>query len=612
MFENRKYAIYGTFILIGIIYALRLLFLQVFDSTYETASNAVKRIIDVPFRGQIYDRSGRLIVSNTPVYDLYVTPRKVKIADTTAFCDLLKITRPEFDSLMQVAKVYSKVKSSVFLRQLSKPEIARIQDAMVDYEGFETIKSSVRDYQTKSLANTLGYVSEVSEKQLEKQETAFYRQGDLMGQSGLEKYYENVLRGQRGVRLIMQDVKGVAKGSWKDGELDTIAVAGKDLYTSIDLDLQEFTDSLLQHKVGCAIAIEPATGEILAIASAPTYDPALLSTGRAFSKNYGRLVMDELRPLFNRPVQARYRPGSTFKLVQALVGMQSGAIGPGTVFNAQGTPFKPHVLYGMHNLFQAIRFSSNPYFYNVFKRIIYNNPERNVYKKSVIGYENWRPRVEKFGFGRKLGIDLPSEIGGLLPDVAYFDKMYGQGRWKFSNTYSLSIGEGDLIISPLKMANVVAIVANRGWYIPPHIVSGVGKPGDVAPEYQQKISVGVDKRYFEPVIDGMEAAVEHGTVDRSANIPGIVICGKTGTSQNRFRGRVMKDHSIFVCFAPKYQPKIAVAVFIEYAGYGGYAAAPIASLMIEKYLKKQIERKGYAAKWMDKNYMGNVPRVGID
>ncbi|TAF01744.1 MAG: peptidoglycan glycosyltransferase, partial [Runella slithyformis] len=377
MLENRKYFIYGFFVLVGVVYVMRLFVLQVLDSTYETASNSIKTIIDIPVRGQVYDRNDKLIVYNTIVYDLYVTPKKVKIPDTLAFCSLLQIGRRDLDSLLKVARNYSPVKPSLFLRRLSKEDLAKVQDAMVEYSGFEFVRNSVRSYETPTLANTLGYVSEISKKRLESQETPYYRQGDLIGQSGLEKFYEEQLRGRRGVRYVMQDVNGIMKGAWKNGEMDTTALAGQTLYTGIDIELQQYGDSLMQHKVGSIVAIEPSTGQILAMVSAPTYDPVLLAT-REYSKNYAKLVKDPYKPLLNRSIQAQYRPGSTFKLVQALIGLQNQVIYPNSVFAAHGTPFHAHSpLFGPHSLHAAIQYSSNPYFYNVFRRIVYANNERN-------------------------------------------------------------------------------------------------------------------------------------------------------------------------------------------------------------------------------------------
>ncbi|RRB02288.1 penicillin-binding protein 2 [Larkinella rosea] len=605
MIENRKYIVIGVFCLVGLVYLLRLFYLQILDDSYslESSSNSIKRIIEIPYRGQIYDRSGKFIVYNTPVYDLYVTPKKVQIADTAAFCRLMELERSEFDSIMNNAKSYSYVKPSLFLRQLSKEDFARIQDALVDYRGFEHVTSSMRTYPAHTLANALGYVSEISKKQLDEQETPYYRQGDYIGRSGLEQQYESVLRGQRGVKFVMQNVHQVVKGSWKNGAFDSLAVAGKNLYTGIDVEIQQYADTLMQNKVGSVVAIEPSTGQILAMVSAPTYDPNSLSS-RFFSKSYAKLAKNPYKPLINRPVMASYRPGSTFKLIQAMVALQDGAVAPSSIFSHAGSPMKCHCnRSGRLNLAGAVQYSCNPYFYHVFRRLLYNNNERNTFKASAMGLHHWHDMVSKFGIGQKLGVDLPGELKGSLPDADYYNRMYGENHWKFSTVYSLSIGEGELLINPLKMANVAAIVANRGWFYTPHIVSGIGKPGEgIDPKYLEKHEVGIDPRHFEILAEGMQGAVEHGTTTMAANIPGITICGKTGTSQNK-KG---KDHSIFVAFAPRENPKIAIAVFVENAGWGGIAAASVASLVIEKYIKRRVDNHALDKKVKESNYLPAV------
>ncbi|GAB2788393.1 penicillin-binding protein 2 [Rhabdobacter roseus] len=589
--------------MVGVAYLMRLFYLQVLDESYsiESSSNSIKRIVEVPFRGQIYDRYGNLIVYNTPVYDLLVTPYKARIQDTLTFCNLLGIERHDFDSLMTAARSYSRFKPSLFLRQLSKEDFARIQDIMVDYPGFEFAKSSLRTYSSQTLANTLGYVSEISRGQLEKQESYYYRQGDYVGQNGIEKYYEEQLRGKRGIKFIMQNVSGVAKGSWKDGELDTLAVAGQNLYTGIDLEVQQYADSLMVNKVGSVVAIEPKTGQIIAMVSAPTYDPNILAS-RHFSKNYSELAANPYKPLFNRPVMASYRPGSTFKLIQALIALQEGVISPNTGFSHAGSPVKCHGHPGTGTVASAVRYSCNPYFYHVFRRLIYNNELNNTFKASAEGLELWNSHASKFGIGDRLGVDLPSEYKGNLPDAKYYDKIYGEKRWKFSNVYSLSIGEGELLITPLKMANVAAIIANRGYFYTPHVVSGIGEKNKPLPEYTVRHETGIDPRHFETIIPGMIGAVENGTVLGLARIDSIQIAGKTGTSQNR-KG---KDHSIFIAFAPAHDPKIAIAVFVENGGFGGSAAAPVANLLIERYLKRKTKNKALENYVLSKNYMPNV------
>ena len=609
MLENRKWVIIGVFCLVGLAYLARLFYLQVLDDTYSlgASKNSIKRVVEIPYRGQIYDRNNKLLVYNTPVYDLYVTPKQVKIPDTTAFCRMMNITQSEFDSIMGLAKNYSALKPSLFLRQLSKEDFARIQDALVDYRGFEPVISAMRTYPAHTMANALGYVSEISKKQLENQDFPYYRQGDYVGHNGLEEQYEDQLRGKRGVKFMMQNVRGVNKGSWKNGAFDTLAVAGQNLITGIDVEIQQYADSLMINKVGSVVAVEPETGEILVSVSAPTYDPNLLSS-RFFSKNYRALIKNPYKPLINRPIMASYRPGSTFKLIQALIAQQEGSLHPSMVYGHGGTPVRCHC-HGGQNLRGAVQYSCNPYFYSVFRKFIYYNGEPNTFKASAIGMRRWHDMVEKFGIGQRLGVDLPSELKGNLPTVDDYDKMYrGQYRWKFSNVYSLSIGEGELLISPLKLVNLAATIANRGYYITPHYIRGFGKPGAGVPaQYLQRHETGIDRQYYLPVIDGMRGAVVHGTVTPMANIAGTDLCGKTGTSQNAKRGHKF-DHSIFVGFAPMNNPKIAIAVFVENAGWGGNAAASVAALVVERYLKRKTEATRLDAKTKAANYL---PPVGM-
>lgn len=611
MLENRKFSVIAAFLIVGAIYLLRLFYLQILDDSYSLGSskNSIKRVIEIPYRGQIYDRSGKLMVYNTPVYDLYVTPKEMKVPDTLAFCRMMDITRSEFDSVVGLAKAYSPLKPSLFLRQLSKEDFARIQDALVDYRGFTPVMSSMRTYPAHTLANALGYVSQISKKGLDAQEIPYYRQGDYVGHNGLEQQYEPELRGRRGVKFVMQNVRGVNKGSWKNGAFDTLAVAGQNLHTGIDLDVQQFGDSLMQNKIGSIVAVEPSTGEILASVSAPSYDPNLLSS-RFFSKNYIKLARNPYKPLINRPIMASYRPGSTFKLIQALVAQQQGTLFPGTYYSHAGSPVGCHCR-GGYTLRGAIQKSCNPYFYQVFRRMIYANGNHNTFQASAIGLQQWHDAVHKFGIGQKLGVDLPFELRGNLPDVDDYDRMYrGPLRWKFSNVYSLSIGEGELLISPLKLVNLAAAVANRGYWIVPHYVKGIGKAGVGVPaKYLEKHSVGIDPQYFSAVIEGMRGAVVDGTVDKHADLSGTELCGKTGTSQHARQGHKFDD-SIFIGFAPINNPKIAIAVFVERAGWGGDAAARVAALMVERYLKRKTEATKLKERVMKANYLPYISPAG--
>jgi penicillin-binding protein 2 len=602
MLENRRFVIIGFFAVVGFIYLARLFYLQVLDESYSivSSSNSIKRVIEIPFRGQIYDRTGKLIVYNTPVYDLLVTPSKARVQDTLRFCQVLGIERRDFDSLMAAASAYSRVKPSLFLRQLSKEDFASIQDIMVDYSGFQFAKSSLRTYTAPTLANTLGYVSEITKGQLEKQEEPYYRQSDYIGQGGVEKIYEKELRGKRGTKFVMQNVNGVYKGPWKGGELDTMAVAGSNLYSGIDLEVQQYADSLMVNKVGSVVAIEPSTGQILSMVSAPTYDPNILAS-RFFSKNYSALVRNPYKPLFNRPVMASYRPGSTFKLIQALVGLQEGVVTPGTGFTHANCPVGCHGHPATSTIALGVAHSCNPYFYHLFRRIMYNNNISNTFKASAAGLEDWHASVSKFGIGQQLGIDLPSEAKGNLPGKKYYDKIYGENAWKFSNIYSISIGEGEILITPLKMANVAAIIANKGYFYTPHVIHGVGDNKKLDPMFTVKHDSGVSSHHFAPVIEGMIGAVEAGTA-KNARIQGVIVAGKTGTSQNR-KG---DDHSIFIGFAPAENPKIAIAVFVENAGFGGSAAAPIAGLIMEKYLNRSVTNKAMEKRMKEMNLMSKV------
>jgi penicillin-binding protein 2 len=612
MKDNRRYTIQFVFLLVGFVYLARLFYLQIVDDSYKIKALATssERVVQYPQRGQIYDRNGKLIVYNTPVYDLMMVPKKSKIADTLAFCQLLDIDRHAFDSLigrMKKEKGYSRVRPSIFMGQLSTVDFAKIQDGLIDYPGFYVTARTIRHYPYKSMANTLGYIGEINPKQLEKQEGNYYSQGDYIGLSGLESSYEKELRGQKGVKYVMVNVHHVEKGAFKNGALDTASVAGESLNSTIDIDLQQYAEKLMQNKVGSIVAIDPKTGEVLTMVSSPGYDPNLLSGTRAYSRNFNRLLKDPLLPLYSRPLQAVYRPGSIFKLVQSLVSLQEGAITTGSTFPLDG-PMACHKHSGAHNtLHNAIQMSCNVYFYHVFRHNIYFHETGNMFRDSEKGLMRWRNSVSKFGFGRKLGIDLPNEKRGFVPDTAYFNKVYGAHSWKFSNWYSMAIGEGELGVVPLQMANLVSIIANRGYYYIPHLVKGIGKGGQISEKYTTRNSVGVDSAHFKVVVQAMEDVVNAGT-GRSARIDSIIVCGKTGTSENKGG----KDHSVFVAFAPRDNPKIAIAVYVENAGFGAAVAAPIASLLMEKYIKGSVpeKRKVIEKGIIEKNFMP-TPKVPV-
>lgn len=585
--EDRKYVIQAIFIIIGAVYLIKLFFIQVLDDSYKTAAenNAMRRIIQYPFRGLVYDRDGRLLVENTPVYDLMVVPKETRNIDTLKFCQLVGIPIEEYREKIKAARAYSYVKSSPFLQRLTNMEFAAIQDNLVDFPGFYINARTVRGYPHQSLSHALGYIGEISPRQLEDSAYDGYRQGDYLGISGLERQYERFPMGKRGVKFTMVNVNGIEKGSFKDGAYDTLSVAGQNLTTTIDLELQKYGEQLMAGKVGSIVAIEPNTGEILSLISAPNYDPSLL-TGKELGNNYMKLLKDPIKPLFNRPLMATYPPGSIFKLAQALIAMQEGTLNANTGYPCNQSLVKcSHSHAYPANLGIAIEQSCNPYFYQVFRSVVNKGRSRNVIQDSKLGLDAWNKHIKTFGFATKLGIDLPNEKKGMMPNAAFYDEIYGSKGWKFPTIYSISIGQGETGVTPLQMANFAAILANRGYYYTPHIVRAVGEKGKPLPEYSVKRYTSVDSRHFPPVVEGMQRVVESGTA-RYASLKhiGVTVCGKTGTVQNPHG----KDHSVFIAFAPKENPTIAIAVYVENAGGGAIAAAPMASLMVEKYLTDTI------------------------
>lgn len=604
MFDSRQRVILFVFILVAFTMLVRLFYMQVIDDSYkEAAANiSLQRIIEYPYRGIVYDRKGKILVYNIPVFDVMVLPKEVKKdMDTIRFCTLFGIEKEEFIKNMTAARTYSKVKPSAFIKQLSHDEFSRIQDQLIDFPGFFISPRTVRGYDHKNLGVALGYIGEISAPKLEKLKSegnSYYRSGDYIGIAGLESYYENHLRGRRGLKFMMVDVNGIQKGHYKDGIFDTAAVRGENLYTSIDLDLQKFGEELMVNKKGSIICIEPKTGEILAMVSAPTYDPNLLR-GREFSKNYLALQRDPLKPLFNRAMMAPYPPGSIFKTLQALVAQQEGVIDSNFTYGCIQDVVHCHPHPNPCNLRTSIQWSCNPYYLQVYRRIINQRKSGNTFIDTRLGYDVWQEYMESFGIGQKLGIDMPSEKKGILRTVAYYDRIYGEKHWKYSNIYSLSIGQGELGLTPMHMANMACIIANRGFYYSPHFVKKIGDKGEPEKEYAIKHHTKIDSNYFEAVVTGMKWAVAQGTVWSQARMKTVEICGKTGTAQNPHG----KDHSIFICFAPKDNPQIAVATIVENSGFGGFVAAPIATLMVEKYLNDTINRQNLLKHMISRDYI---------
>ena len=573
------------FLLSGIL-LVKLFAIQVLDDSFlkRAESNAIQRIVDHPYRGLVYDRSGKLMVFNNPIFDLMVVPREFHLKDTAKFCELFRISKEQLIEGYSSAKSYSKVKPSPLIKQLSNTDFARIQDFLVDYPGLFILTRSVRSYPSPTAAHALGYIGEISAGQLGRDTLSYYSQGDYVGLSGLEKYYEKELRGNKGVKYKMVNVRGMDKGPFKEGQYDTISIAGKNLTSTIDLDLQQFGELLMAGKTGSVVAIEPKTGEILAMISAPFYDPNQL-TGAEFGKTYKVLNTDNSKPLFNRPIMATYPPGSIFKIVQSLIGLQEGVLTPNSTFACNKSLVACHNHPNPVNLFGAIRNSCNPYYHQAFRQIINREVSSNTFKDTEIGLNAWRESVLKFGLGAPLGIDMSGEKGGDIPSSKLYDRIYGAGHWKYSTIYSLSIGQGEMQVTPLQMANLAAIFANKGYYYTPHLIKEVdGDPKKIPAKFQEKRFVGVDARHFDLIQEAMVEAI-YGTAARAV-MTDLVIAGKTGTAQNPHG----EDHSVFIAFAPKDNPKIAIAVYVENAGWGGRAAASTASLMIEKYIRKTISR----------------------
>jgi penicillin-binding protein 2 len=587
MGSERRIIIQFLVVLIGVIFVAKLFAIQVKNLDYKeaAASNIIQKVIEYPYRGVFYDRHGELLVYNSPIFDLMITPRELKIPDTTRLLSLLEMEHADLKERIEKAWDYSSVKPSVFLKQVPQEQFARLQDNLIDYRGFSIVPRMKRSYTEPVFANALGYIGEISKNSLNKDSSGYYLQGDYVGISGLEKSYEEYLRGKRGEKLKLVNVRGIEKGSYENGRFDIEPLSGKNIRTTIDLELQAYAEKLMQDKVGSVVAIEPGTGEILSLTSAPSYDPNDL-TGRDFGINFSLLQQDSLVPLFNRPVMADvYPPGSIFKLIQTLIALEEKVVDESTYYPCNQNLIGCHAHGSGEELMGAIQHSCNPYFYQVFRTLIERNPQNSKYEEARIGMEKWRNYLLEFGLGRELGIDIPNEKPGIIPSISYYDNVYGEKRWKFSNVYSLAIGQGELGVSPLQMANFVSIIANRGYYYIPHLVKNIEDSG-IEDKYQQKIETSISREHFEFVVDAMEEVVRSGTGQYRAKLPDIIVCGKTGTVENPHG----EDHSVFIAFAPKDDPKIAVSVYVENAGQGARAAAAISGLMIEKYLKRDSAR----------------------
>ncbi len=588
----RKLLLFSIITTVGVIFIARLFYLQIYKpdvyDIYE--DNAIRKVYDYPKRGYIYDRHGALLVANQPSYDVMVIPREVEPLDTLEFCSLLNITKQDFLTIYNKAYVYSPRLPSVFIPQLSRNDFAKLQEKIRKFEGFYIQKRSLRDYQRSIGANVLGDIGEVNNALIAKY--PYYNMGDFIGKQGVEQTYEDVLRGVKGIKFIQKDRFNRDIGAYKDGIYDTLPQSGRDITITIDAVLQEYGEKLMQHKRGGIVAIEPATGEIIAMISAPTYDPNLM-VGRQRSTNFNKLLRDTIaKPLYDRGLQAMYPPGSPFKILNALIGLQEGIVTTEDRFGCNhGYSYGGRKM-GCHShpsplaMNGGIYNSCNAYFANVYRRII------DKTKDPGAGMDVWSNHVKSFGLGNYLNNDLSVGQPGKIPNTKTYDRVYGEDRW--GSTYNLSnaIGQGEILTTPIQLANMAAAIGNRGYYYTPHIIKKI-EGGEIDSTFTKPHYTTIDKEHFEPIVQGMFDVYNHGTA-AMVQIPGIEICGKTGTAENfiKIDGKKtqLTDHSIFVAFAPKDNPTIAIAVFVENGYWGSRFAGRIASLMIEKYIKGDITR----------------------
>jgi penicillin-binding protein 2 len=596
-FVNRKYIIMALIVLASAGLIIKLFIIQVVKDSYRLSAdnNVLRYVTQYPARGLIYDRNGKLIVSNQAAYDVMVVPAQTsKNIDTTGFCNLLGISPDIFKRQMRTAVNYSRRAPSVFLKQISTETYARLQEKMFLYPGFYVQPRTLRKYTLPVAAHILGYVSEVDDGIIRKE--PYYKPGDYIGKSGIEEGYEKELRGRRGVKIFLVDVFSRIKGSYAEGKLDTLAVQGSDIISSIDLDLQAYGELLMKNKRGSIVAIEPSTGEVLALVSAPNYDPGLL-VGRIRSENFAKLNADTARePLFNRALMASYPPGSTFKPINGLIGLQEGVITDDTHFGCENG----YLFVGCHShdspltIEGAIKNSCNSFFCQTFRKVL----ENQRYGSVAEAFNKWKSYLTEFGFGNKLGTDFVNELPGFIPSPAYYDRYHGVNRWKALTVISMGIGQGEIGTTPLQMANMTAAIANRGYYYTPHIVKSVGAANTIDQRFTTRHQISIDTANFEMIVRGMEAAVNGGAgaTGGVAIINDIIVCGKTGTAQNKG-----EDHSVFVAFAPKKDPKIAIAVYVENAGFGSTYAAPVARLMIEKFIRGEISNKALEQRMLELN-----------
>ena len=591
---------------------VKLFYIQIIDGRYkiDAVNNSMVYDIIYPTRGTIYDRNGRIIVSNKVAYDILVTPREVRAFDTLMLAEVLDVD-PQLirDKMAEYRRNRRRIgyQSMTMLKQIPSETYMKFAEVQYKFPGFKGLARSIRDYPFNAGGNLLGYVSEVDASYIKKHPDE-YRSGDYAGKTGIEAAMEKELRGEKGYHIYLRNSHNQIESAYEEGAYDKEAVPGNDVYTTIDAVLQQYGQELMRNKVGSVVAIEPSTGEILSLVSSPGIDVEMLAD---ISKHYNEIINDPYKPMFNRAVQASYPPGSVFKLVNGLIGLEEGVLEPSDAYPcSHGYPYGKRKL-GCHGhkspivLEEAIMMSCNAYFCYVFKDVL----ENRKYSSTAEAFDAWREYVMSFGFGKKLGSDFPAELGGNIPTSSYYDRIYGKGSWKFQTVISLSIGQGEIGVTPLQIANLSATVANRGYYYIPHIIKE-SEDISIDPKYKERNYTMVDTTEFRKVINGMWKAVNAGPGSGGtasvAAVPGLDICGKTGTAQNP-RGA---DNSVFICFAPRENPKIAVAAYLENAGFGATWAAPIASLMIEKYLTGDIadSRKALEQRVMEGDLMSRVKK----
>ncbi|MBR6132082.1 MAG: penicillin-binding protein 2 [Bacteroidales bacterium] len=584
--QKRYYIIIALVALLAAVYLVRLFSLQVLNKSYKDKANqnALRYITEHPARGLIYDRNDSLLVYNDAAYDLMVVPNELRDFDTAELCRVLDLTKAEVEKKIARATKYSKILPSLFEQQISKEDYGFLQEKMYEFPGFFVQNRTLRSYPNPIAAHILGYVSEVNEQDMENDN--YYKMGDYIGKSGIEKAYESVLRGVKGKRVVLVDVHNREMGSYDNGADDVVAIPGTSIWSTLDLRLQRYGEELMQNKRGAIVAIEPKTGEILCIISSPSYDPNLL-VGTARPKNYGVLLQDPKKPLFNRALMASYPPGSTFKLANGLIALQDGIITPSAIYSCSGGGYHlgSHVVHchncGGLNIYSAIQRSCNTFFCRAYYNILSN---RTKYKNIDEAYTAWLDYMMSMGFAQKYDTDLPYELKGSIPSAAYFDKRYNNS-WNGNTVVSMGIGQGEAAVTPLQMANMLAVIANQGYYIKPHVVRAIGHRDSLNTQFSEKIYSKIKPQHFATVLQGMKMVVTAGT-GRGAQIPGIEVAGKTGTAQNPHGA----DHSVFALIAPANDPKIVIFCLVENAGFGATVACPIASLLAEQYLTGEVKR----------------------